>query len=92
MEAGPVRFLSRELDDRLAVAEKLRILRSHGMTSLTWDRQQGHSFSYDVVALGYNYRIAEMRAAIGMVQLGKLAEIQLGPSPPDMREDQSRLE
>ena len=57
-----------------AIAEKLRILRSHGMTSLTWDRQQGHSFSYDVVALGYNYRIDEMRAAIGMVQLGKLTE------------------
>jgi dTDP-4-amino-4,6-dideoxygalactose transaminase len=56
------------------IAEKLRILRSHGMTSLTWDRQQGHSFSYDVVALGYNYRIDEIRAAIGMVQLGKLAE------------------
>jgi dTDP-4-amino-4,6-dideoxygalactose transaminase len=57
-----------------ALAKKLRILRSHGMTSLTWDRQQGHNFSYDVVALGYNYRIDEIRAAIGMVQLGKLAE------------------
>jgi dTDP-4-amino-4,6-dideoxygalactose transaminase len=56
------------------LADKLRILRSHGMTSMTWDRDQGHSFSYDVVDLGYNYRIDEIRAAIGMVQLGKLAE------------------
>jgi dTDP-4-amino-4,6-dideoxygalactose transaminase len=42
-------------DDSLA--EKLRLLRSHGMTSLSWDRHQGHAYSYDVVDLGYNYRI-----------------------------------
>lgn len=55
-----------------ALAEKIRVLRSHGMTSLTWDRDRGHTFSYDVVDLGYNYRIDEMRAAIGLVQLNKL--------------------
>jgi len=54
------------------LAEKLRILRSHGMTSLSWDRHQGHAYSYDVVDLGYNYRIDEMRSALGRVQLGKL--------------------
>jgi dTDP-4-amino-4,6-dideoxygalactose transaminase len=54
------------------LAEKLRLLRSHGMTSLSWDRHQGHSFDYDVVALGYNYRIDEMRSAMGRVQLRKL--------------------
>jgi dTDP-4-amino-4,6-dideoxygalactose transaminase len=52
--------------------EKLRLLRSHGMTSLTWDRHKGHAWSYDVVELGYNYRIDEIRAAIGKVQLAKL--------------------
>ncbi len=57
-------------DDSLA--EKLRILRSHGMTSLSWDRHQGHAYSYDVVALGYNYRIDELRSALGRVQLRKL--------------------
>jgi dTDP-4-amino-4,6-dideoxygalactose transaminase len=51
-----------------------RLLRSHGMTTLTWDRHKGHSFSYDVVDLGYNYRIDELRAALGMVQLQKLDE------------------
>jgi dTDP-4-amino-4,6-dideoxygalactose transaminase len=55
-----------------ALAEKLRILRSHGMTSLTWDRHKGHAWSYDVVDLGYNYRIDEIRSALGRVQLGKL--------------------
>lgn len=55
-----------------ATAENLRLLRSHGMTSLTWDRHKGHAWSYDVVALGYNYRIDEIRAALGLVQLSKL--------------------
>ena len=54
------------------LAEKLRLLRSHGMTSLTWDRHLGHAWSYDVVELGYNYRIDEIRSALGSVQLGKL--------------------
>jgi dTDP-4-amino-4,6-dideoxygalactose transaminase len=53
-------------------SRRLRLLRSHGMTSLTWDRHKGHAWSYDVVDLGYNYRIDEVRAALGLVQLGKL--------------------
>ncbi|NOY99956.1 MAG: DegT/DnrJ/EryC1/StrS family aminotransferase [Chloroflexi bacterium] len=57
-------------DDDLA--GRLRRLRSHGMTSLTWDRHQGHAWSYDVVDLGYNYRLDEIRAALGRVQLSKL--------------------
>jgi dTDP-4-amino-4,6-dideoxygalactose transaminase len=55
-----------------ALADRLRQLRSHGMTSLSWDRHKGHAWSYDVVDLGYNYRIDEMRSALGRVQLGKL--------------------
>ena len=42
----------------------MRLLRSHGMTTLTWDRHRGHASSYDVVALGFNYRIDEPRAAL----------------------------
>jgi dTDP-4-amino-4,6-dideoxygalactose transaminase len=57
-------------DDELAA--RLRLLRSHGMTSLTWDRHKGHAWSYDVVAAGYNYRLDEVRAAIGRVQLAKV--------------------
>ena len=60
------------LTDRDDLAEKLRLLRSHGMTSLTWDRHQGHAYSYDVVALGYNDRIDEIHSALGRVQLAKL--------------------
>ncbi len=58
--------------DDEAYSERLHLLRSHGMTSLTWDRHKGHAWSYDVVELGYNYRIDEMRAALGVVQLRKL--------------------
>jgi len=54
------------------IFEKLCLLRSHGMTTLTWDRHKGHAWSYDVVDLGYNYRIDEIRASIGLVQLGKI--------------------
>jgi dTDP-4-amino-4,6-dideoxygalactose transaminase len=59
-------------DDELA--ETLRLLRSHGMTTLTWDRHRGHAHSYDVVAQGFNYRLDELRAAIGIVQLARLPE------------------
>jgi dTDP-4-amino-4,6-dideoxygalactose transaminase len=62
------------ITNRDDLAESIRSLRSHGMTTLTWDREQGHSFSYDVVGLGYNYRIDEIRSAIGLVQLKKLDE------------------
>jgi dTDP-4-amino-4,6-dideoxygalactose transaminase len=58
--------------NRSDLAEKIRRLRSHGMTSLTWDRHHGHAHSYDVVALGYNYRLDEMRSALGLAQLEKL--------------------
>jgi dTDP-4-amino-4,6-dideoxygalactose transaminase len=60
------------ITDNDQLAESMKILRSHGMTTLTWDRHRGHSFSYDVVSRGYNYRLDEMRAALGTVQLGKV--------------------
>lgn len=59
------------------LAEKLRLLRSHGMTTLTWDRHRGHAHSYDVVALGYNYRSDEIHSALGLAQLHKLEKNNL---------------
>lgn len=52
--------------------QKARHFRSHGMTSLTLDRHQGRAITYDVIQPGLNYRIDEMRSAIGLVQLAKL--------------------
>ena len=52
--------------------EKAKLLRSHGMTSLSYERSKGHSTVYDVVSLGYNYRMDDIRASIGIVQLDKI--------------------
>ena len=55
--------------------EAARRLRSHAMTTLTWDRHRGHATGYDVVDLGFNYRIDEIRAALGSVQLSRMDEL-----------------
>lgn len=52
--------------------ERAKLLRSHGMTTLSYERSKGHSTSYDVVDSGYNYRMEDIRASIGLVQLEKL--------------------
>ena len=56
------------------LAKQLRLLRSHGMTTLTWDRHRATPPSYDVVLAGFNYRLDEVRAAVGLVQLSRLIE------------------
>jgi dTDP-4-amino-4,6-dideoxygalactose transaminase len=56
------------------VAASVRSLRSHAMTSGTWDRHRGHSNTYDVVGLGYNYRLDEPRAALLISRLGGLED------------------
>ena len=54
------------------ISQRLRYLRSHGMTTLTLDRHKGRAITYDVAEAGLNYRMDEIRAAIGLVQLDKL--------------------
>lgn len=54
------------------LTERFRILRSHGITASTYQRFKGHVYGYDVAELGYNYRLDEIRAAIGIEQLRKL--------------------
>jgi dTDP-4-amino-4,6-dideoxygalactose transaminase len=54
------------------VGERLRLLRSHGMTRLSWDRRRGHAADYDVVDLGFNYRIDEPRSALARRRLRRL--------------------
>lgn len=57
-------------DDELE--KKLRLMRSHGMTTMSYQRSKGHSTVYDVVALGYNFRMDDIRASLGISQLKKL--------------------
>jgi dTDP-4-amino-4,6-dideoxygalactose transaminase len=54
------------------LAERIHLLRSHGMTTLTLDRHRGHAFSYDVKEFGFNYRIDEIRSALGLSQFRRL--------------------
>ncbi len=51
----------------------VRITRTHGISASTYNRFKGHAHGYDVTCLGYNYRLDEIRAALGIVQLSKLA-------------------
>jgi dTDP-4-amino-4,6-dideoxygalactose transaminase len=60
-------------DDELAT--QVRLLRSHGMTTLTWDRHRGHSHTYEVLRAGFNYRMDETRAALGLTQLSRLDDM-----------------
>ncbi|MGP9818910.1 DegT/DnrJ/EryC1/StrS family aminotransferase [Salinarimonas sp. NSM] len=57
-----------------ALAARIRSLRSHGMTSLTWERHSRRLGTYDVVDTGFNYRMDDLRAALASVQLERLPE------------------
>jgi dTDP-4-amino-4,6-dideoxygalactose transaminase len=54
------------------VAALARSRRSHAMTSGTWDRHRGRTDTYDVVGLGYNYRLDEPRATLLLSRLERL--------------------
>lgn len=55
-----------------AILNRIRQARGHGLTSSTIHRLLARAVTYDVTMLGYNYRMNELNAAIGLVQLGKL--------------------
>ena len=61
--------------DDESLAKKMRLLRAHGMTATSWDRERGHASGYDVIERGYNYRPSELEAALGRVQLAKLPDL-----------------
>lgn len=54
------------------LADKARLLRSHGMTTMSYQRAGGHATAYDIVELGYNFRLDDIHAAIAIEQLKKL--------------------
>jgi dTDP-4-amino-4,6-dideoxygalactose transaminase len=67
-EGGMLTTKDEELD------QQAKYFRSHGMTALTLDRHKGRAITYDVTQSGLNYRIDEMRSALGLVQLDKLSD------------------
>jgi dTDP-4-amino-4,6-dideoxygalactose transaminase len=56
------------------VAERVRRLRSQGMTATTIDRHRGSAMSYDVVELGFNYRFDDLRASLIRPRFARLGD------------------
>lgn len=54
------------------VAKKVSLMKSHGMDKGHWERYQRASWKYDILTLGFNFRMNEMQAAMGISQLKKL--------------------
>lgn len=58
--------------DNPVFADSLRKFRNHGISSGARDRQQAGQWHYEMVLLGYNYRLADIACALGLSQLKKL--------------------
>ena len=61
------------------IAKKIRILSNHGISQTTYDRYTStkNKWYYEVNELGYKYNMAEIPAALGIVQLKKAEEMLL---------------
>ncbi len=59
--------------DNPRMAERMFLFRNHGITTDHRQRAQQGSWFYEMVDLGYNYRITDFQCALGMSQLKKLS-------------------
>lgn len=57
-------------DQRLA--DRLRLFRNHGISSDARRRNESGTWYYEMVSLGYNYRLPDIACALGLSQLGRL--------------------
>lgn len=60
--------------DDARLAEALRRFRNHGISSEARQRQQSGQWFYEMVLLGYNYRLTDFACALGISQLHKLED------------------
>jgi perosamine synthetase len=60
--------------DNSELAARMRIFRNHGITTDHRQREVQSSWFYEMVDLGYNYRITDFQCALGMSQLKKLPQ------------------
>ncbi len=59
--------------DDEAFLKRARVLSLHGLTRDAWSRRDGdEAWRYDVILSGYKYNMADIQAALGLVQLKKL--------------------
>jgi len=56
------------------IYERCKYLRSHGMTTMSFQRAMGHATQYDVLEIGFNYRMDDIRASLGVAQMKKLRD------------------
>ena len=61
--------------DSAKLAEKMRRFRNHGVSSDHRQRAREGTWVYEMVDLGYNYRISDLQCALGASQLKKLPAI-----------------
>lgn len=54
------------------LARRMRVFRNHGITTDHRQREQQGSWFYEMVDLGYNYRLSDIQCALGISQLRKL--------------------
>ena len=59
--------------DNVELARRLRLFRNHGITSSPQQREAAGSWFYEMVELGYNYRLTDFQCALGVEQLRKLS-------------------
>jgi dTDP-4-amino-4,6-dideoxygalactose transaminase len=71
LAVGEGGLLATDDDD---VAAFTRSRRGHAMSTVSWERWQGHREHYDVAGLGFNYRIDEPRAALLLSRLKRLED------------------
>lgn len=57
-----------------ALAQRLRVFRNHGITTDHRQRERQGSWFYEMVDLGYNYRLTDFQCALGLSQLRKLPD------------------
>ena len=60
------------LTDEPVLAQKMRVFRNHGITTTASQRERAGGWFYEMVDLGYNYRITDIQCALGSSQLKKL--------------------
>ena len=60
--------------DDAGLAQKMRVFRNHGITTDHRQRAERGGFFYEMVDLGYNYRITDFQCALGISQLKKLPQ------------------
>lgn len=54
------------------LANRVKLLRNHGITSDHRQRERDQTWRYEMVELGYNYRLPDVQCALGRSQLDKL--------------------